>query len=143
MSSRSDVVREAREWLHTEWVHQHSEKGVATDCAGLVVGVARAIGLVPDDFRLHGYSRAPDGSLTAICDQHMRRITRDEMGPGDVVVMCVEKLPQHIGIVADYVHGGLSMIHASSTGTRKVVEHRLMFGRTLRFAAAYRLPGVE
>ena len=142
MPSRDDVVREARSWLGTPWVHQHSERGIATDCAGLVVGVARRLGLVDEGFRLHGYTRAPDGSMTSICDQHMQRIGRDEMAPGDVVVMRVDKLPQHLGIVAPYIHGGLAIIHASNTGTKRVVEHRLMFGPRLRFVAAYRLPGV-
>jgi len=140
LTERAAVVTEARSWLGVKWLHQHrSREGV--DCAGLVICVARALGLVTPGFDLTGYGRRPDGSLLALCDAHMRRIRRDEMQPGDVLVVAIEHEPQHMGIVGDYRHGGLSLIHAASKAGR-VVETRLMFLRNQQFRGAYALPGV-
>ena len=139
--TRADVCAEARAWLGTKWTHQHRAKGLAVDCAGLIIGVARELRIVAADFDVQGYSRQPDGTLIDQCDHWMRRIAKTAMQPGDVLVLAIEEDPMHMGIVADYRHGGLSLIHASSTAGR-VVEHRLMFARNLRFRAAYALPGV-
>ena len=100
---RQQVVAEARAWIGTPFVHQQRCKGVAVDCAGLIIGVARALGLVAEDFDVNGYQRTPDGhSLIASAEQHMRRITREQMGPGDVVVVRWYREPQHLGILTDY-----------------------------------------
>lgn len=140
-ATRAAVVAEARTWLGTPWVHQQRRKGVAVDCAGLVIGVARSLGLVAEDFDISGYSRHPDGSLLALCAQHMVPLVRDAMQPGDVLVLAIEHDPQHMGIVGDYRHGGLSLIHAAS-GLGRVIETRLMFARNAVFRGAFALPGV-
>jgi cell wall-associated NlpC family hydrolase len=141
MSTRAAVVAEARAWLGTPWVHQQRSKGVAVDCAGLVIGVARALGLVPECFDIGGYVRVPDGTLIERCDQAMTRIDKAAMQPGDVLVVATDKEPAHMGILGTYRHGGMSLIHASNG--RGVIEHRLMFARNLRFKAAYVLPGLS
>lgn len=145
MTSRADVVAAARGWLGTPFVHQARLRSVGVDCAGLVIGVARELGLVAADFDVNGYSRAPDGqSLLAWCDQYMARVPQADMRPGDVIVARVDVEPQHMGILGDYQHGGLSIIHAASAGPRQgVIETRLMFSRSLRFVAGFALPGVD
>lgn len=142
MTTRAEVVAEAYTWMGTPWRHQHRTKGVAVDCAGLVIGVARQLGLVPPDFDFTGYGRQADGTLLAVCEQHMTRLPRDQMAAGDVLVVAVDQDPQHMGLLVPYRHGGLALIHASSTA-RKVVETRVMFARNFVFRAAYRLPGVQ
>lgn len=144
MTTRAAVVAEARRWLGTPWVHQHRTHGVGVDCAGLVIGVARELGLVAPDFDFGGYGRQPDGTLLAVCDTHMRRIPRAALQPGDVLVLAMKDQPQHMGIVGDYRHGGLSIIHscAPCTGIGRVVETRLMWARNFIFRGAYALPGV-
>lgn len=134
--TRSDIVAEARTWLGTPWQHQQRLRGQAVDCVGLIIGVARAVGLVAPDWDVTGYSRTPDGTLLQLCDQHLQRIDRSALQPGDVVAVAMDVDPQHLGIVADYRHGGLSVIHAASHHGR-VVEHRLMFDRAFFFRAAY------
>jgi cell wall-associated NlpC family hydrolase len=138
--TRADVVSEARDWLQTPWRHQQRHKGVAVDCVGLVIGVCRSLGLVATDFDVNGYSRRPDGTLLAQCAQLMRPIRRDDMQAGDVLVVATDSEPAHMGILADYRHGGLSLIHAANG--IGVVEHRLMFARNLKFKGAYALPGI-
>ena len=142
MTTRAEVIAEAYTWLAMPWKHQHRTKAVAVACAGLVIGVARELGLVAPDFDFTGYGRQPDGTLLAVCERFMTRIPRDEMQAGDVLVVAVENDPQHMGVLVDYRHGGLSLIHASSTAG-KVVETRVMFARNFLFRASFRLPGVE
>lgn len=138
--TRAEVVAEARSWIGTPWTHQQRAKGVAVDCAGLIIGVARALSLVAPGFDIQGYVRVPDGSLLARCNEAMTRIDKATMQPGDVLVVATDNEPAHMGILGDYRHGGLSLIHAANG--RGVIEHRLMFARNLRFKAAFVLPGV-
>ena len=135
----ADVVAAARVHIGTPWVHQGRLPGSALDCAGMVIVVARSLGLVPPDFDLNGYTRAPDGSMGRLCDQHMTRIDALELGA--VLVLQTDKEPQHMGIVGDYRHGGWSIIHASSSAG-EVTETRLMFARNQVLRGIYRLPGV-
>lgn len=146
MVNRAAIVAAARAWLGTPFHHQARAKGVGCDCAGLIIGVGRELGLLPAGFDINGYPRTPDGvSLLQHCDEHMVPVSRQEMGLGDVIVIRWEKQPQHLGFIGDYRHGGLSMIHAmGSTGHKRgsVIEHRLDPTMLARFVAAYRLPGV-
>jgi len=141
-TTREEIVQEARTWLGTPFHHQARLKGVGCDCVGLVIGVARALALVAADFDVPAYPRTPDGtSLLALTDQHLAPITKAFMQPGDVVVLAFDKDPQHLAVLGNYRHGGLSIIHAHSVHGA-VVESRLMFSSSLRFVAAYSLPGV-
>lgn len=143
MTSRLDVVAKAREWLGTPFQHQQRSKGLAVDCAGLLIGVARELGLVAPDFDVSGYARQPDGaSLLRWCDQYMTRVRREELQPGHVVVVAFDAAPGHIAILGDYAHGGLSIIHAA-TKPGRVIETRLLFTKQMRFVAAFNIAGVE
>ena len=143
MTQRAHIVQTAREWLETPFHHQARVKGAGVDCAGLVIGVARELGLVAAEFDVAGYARNPDGSsLMANCMAVMHPIAREAMQPGDVIVVRYDKHPQHLGILGDYRHGGLSIIHAASQAGR-VIETRLMFSSAMAFVAAFSLPGGE
>ena len=138
MTKRADIVAEARTWLGTPWVHQHCMKGVAVDCAQMVMDVARACGQAPKDLHLSDYGRSPDGTIERMCLAHMDPIGQDDLKPGDVVSVAMDHQPQHVGIVGDYVAGGLSFIHASNSGKKQVIESRLVFMRRFRFIGGYR-----
>jgi hypothetical protein len=142
MTTAEDVVRVARTWIATPFIHQHRARGIGVDCAGLLIGVARELRLVAPDFDVTGYGRAPVGdSLRRYCDEHLERAPALVYG-GVVLVAYENTAPHHVGIVADCSHGGHSMIHAEGKRRRKVIETRLLFGRSLRFVAAYTFPGV-
>jgi cell wall-associated NlpC family hydrolase len=144
MMDRAEVVTCARTWIGTKYQHQARVKGVGVDCAGLVIGVARELGLIAPDWDVQGYARQPDGSsLIGWCGESMKAIRRDQMQPGDVVVVAFDSAPGHMGIVGDYLHGGLSIIHSLGITSKCVIETRLMFSRSMRFVAAYQLPGVK
>lgn len=140
------VAQQARLWLGTPYGHQQRMRGVLVDCAGLVIGVARELGIVPAGFDVTAYPRTPDGvSLLEHCDRWMRRVDLAGLQVGDVIVIRWARDPQHMGIVGDYVHGGHSMIHAYSDGSRRggeVIEHHLGPAYLARFVAAFRMPGV-
>jgi len=141
MITGADVVAAARAQLDVPWMHQARLPGVAVDCAGLVIVVARQLGLLPPEWDVNGYSRSPDGTLLPLCDQHMTRIYALELGA--VIVLATQRDPQHLGIVADYRHGGWSIVHAHAMSQPpRVVETRLMFSAALHLRGIYRLPGV-
>lgn len=132
------VVALARQYLGTPWMHQGRVKGHGVDCVGLLVCIAREIGYVSQDWDITGYSRIPDGvRLMHHLSDNLRKIDKAEMQPGDFVCVAFEKHPQHVGIIGDYVHGGLSLIHAAAQ-SGKVVEHRLLFTPQMRFVGAFR-----
>jgi len=147
--TRHDVVKEAREWLHTPYRHQHRAKGYGVDCVGLVIGVARNLGLVPPTFDVNGYAATPDGkTMLATCDRFMDRIALHLLRPGNVLVYEFDARlgPQHMGIVGDHMEGGLTVIQALSTtpGGGRVIEWNIARPRkNWRASAAYALRGVR
>ena len=137
---RAQIVSEARSWLGTRFQHQAHLKGVGCDCAGLVVGVCKALTL--SDFDKTDYTHLPDGAmLRQVCNDHMTPITLTEAQPGDAILCHFGGHPQHLGILGDYPLGGLSIIHAYSLAKR-VIETRLDADWAARVVCAYRLPGV-
>jgi len=132
------ITAEARSWLGVPFLHQgRSRAGV--DCAGLVICVCRALGALPPDFDVTGYTRQPDGSMQAACERYLQPA---QAAPGGIFVMRYEGEPQHMGFYADYRHGGLSVVHAVHASGR-VVEHRLDALWRRRVVASYAVPGTE
>ena len=134
------LVAAARSLIGTPYHVKGRLPGVGIDCVGVPIVAAWLAGVKPRSFDIRGYSDVPDGSLLPLCDEHMKRIERAEMRPGDVVVVRLGAVPHHVGVLGDYRHGGLSMIHADNARLHKVVEHRLFFDAAMHFVAAYRIP---
>lgn len=147
MTTGADVVRVARGYLGTPFHHQARLPGVGLDCAGVVICAGRALGLLAPDFDVTGYGRTPDGvSLLGWCRDSLHDVPRAEMAPGNVLCVAWETMPHHLAVLADYRHGGLSIVHSLDTIGKKrgqVIEHRLLFGPRLHFVAAFRFPGVH
>lgn len=144
MSTRADIVRVARSYINTPFHHMGRNSGVGLDCAGILVCVARELGLVTSDFDVPAYTPVPDGrSMLEWCEQYMRRVDQATMQPGDAIVLITDVHPQHLAILGNYLHGELSIIHAANTAhPPRVIETRLIFSRAQRFVAAYALPGI-
>ena len=136
------IVAAARGLIGTPYHAKARLPGVGVDCIGVPILAARACGVKEPTFDIQGYSMQPDGSLLPQCDAHMQRIGRDEMAPGDVVVVRYGAQPHHVGIVGDWRHGGLSIIHAENYRHQRVIEHRLWLDGAMRFVRAYRIPGI-
>lgn len=145
MVSRTEFVGHVLTYLDTPFHHQGRLPGVGMDCPAPLICAARHFGIKPQTFDVTSYPRLPDGrSLRVLCEEFMTEIPQTDMQPGDAVLVAWgDGEPQHLGVVVPYKHGGLSMIHAESFKHKKVVETRLVFGRHMRFVAAYKVPGVE
>ena len=151
MTTREQVVAEARSWLGTPFHHQGRLKGVGVDCAGLIYCVQHELGLIchehfiqRDDVAPYlGYGHVPvAGKLQKACAQFLEVIKIGEALPGDVLLFRFEAQPTHLAFVGDYHEGRLSIIHAYSL-SRKVIEARLDDAWCARIVSAYRLYGVE
>lgn len=138
MISRLAVTAEARRWIGTPYQHQARCFGVGVDCAGLIVEVGRALGLV--DFDYTDYGQIPhQGMLRRICDERFLRV--DDIEPGAILLMGFSPGPSTEQHLAIYTENG-TIVHAYSHA-RACVEHRyssLWRARTRQF---YRYAGVE
>lgn len=136
MIARADIVAAARGWLGTPWHHQGRLKGVGVDCVGVVIGVAGELGI--SDFDITGYGHRPDSrELERLAGHLMVEVPVAEAQPGDVLLLDVDKQPQHLAFVTD-----VGMLHAYAP-LRRVVEHRRDAAWDDRIVAVFQLPGVE
>jgi len=115
------VVCAARQMVGTPFRHQ-GRSGSGCDCAGVVLAAADAI-----NFKYTaavGYARIPEGSaLKNLLDKQLTRIQKKEIHIGCVALFRMGRVPQHLGIIADYKGGPvLSLIHSNGK-LGKVVEH--------------------
>jgi hypothetical protein len=141
MKTAADVVSSARAWKRVRFHHQgRSVSGI--DCAGVLIVVARELGIVPSDFDVTSYARSPDGSMRKLCDEHLTPVSEPEFG--GVVLMRINgrQREQHIGLVGMAEDGNLTLIHADDARSKCVTEVHLQFGRHMSLVQAYRLPGV-
>lgn len=114
------IVAAARAWIGTPFAWGQSLKGVGCDCKGLIAGVARELGLPGADSFEAGYAgygtRVPSDDLRAGLMRHLDPVA--DARPGDVLLINVNKRPQHLAIFA----GGGRMIHTYSKGPMRVIE---------------------
>lgn len=138
-----DIVALARETIGTPYQHQGRVGGLALDCAGVPVHVAKRLGIPLTDWTRYGRLPVPN-EMRAALDAHLVRVSKRDMRAGDVAWLRFQQEPQHLGIVADYPLGGLSLIHAyNRAGLSRVVEHRIDTAWLARVVAVWRYPGVE
>lgn len=145
MITRLQIVEEARTWIGTPWKHQARQKGVGTDCIGLVGGVALAVGLPGADAwaldqTLHCYGRTPLATmLLPACDRFLRKLTASEVRLADILLMDFGHGPQHFGIVSR--EDPQYMVHAYAQ-RRKVVESQVSIPKC-KVVGAYSFRGVR
>lgn len=138
---RASVIVSAHWWIGTPWKHQASLRGIGTDCIGLIVGVARELGIhgakeFAADTEIAGYGREPKPDmLEAACDRYLDPCADPK--PGDILLLKFTAEPQHFAIISqpDY------MIHAYAQA-RKVVENRIDDVWRSRIVRAYSYRGL-
>lgn len=135
------VVRAARAWIGTPYVHQGSVKGVGTDCLGLVRGVWRELcGAEPEAMPAYTPDWGEVGGAELLLGGAGRllRPAPDER-PGDVLVfrMRAGAPAKHMGIVAD-IGERASFVHAYDR--HGVVESPLSAPWRARIAGRFRFP---
>lgn len=137
------IVAAARAALDTPFKHEGRQAGIGLDCAGLLVHVARAVGIEPLD--RSGYARMPvNGQIEEALQAHVDagilvRASITDMRPGDLFLMrfAGEKASRHLGICT-----GDTMIHAWAI-VRKVCEHRIDETWRRSIVRVYRFSGVD
>lgn len=112
-----------------------SVRGV--DCLGLVVVAMAEAGRTMRDKAVYGRDPSNDGIREAAVAHFGQPIELANVRPGDVLLMQWHGQPNHVGIVGDYVLGGLSLIH-SLAQEKRVVEHRLADPWPRRVTEAFR-----
>lgn len=137
------IVAAARAAIDTPFKHEGRQAGVGLDCAGLLVHVAREVGIEPLD--RSGYARMPaNGQIEEALQEHvdagiLARVSITDILPGDLFLMrfAGEKASRHLGICA-----GETMIHAWAI-VRKVCEHRIDETWRRSIVRVYRFSGVD
>lgn len=102
LSSREKIIKEAKEWLGTPYKYGHMEKGLASDCSGMVMVVfVDATGIkLPRN----------SGKQAEFCFL----LKKEDILPGDLVFFATGKdktKVTHVGIMID----SETFIHASSS----------------------------
>lgn len=129
------IVAAARAEIGTPFRHQGRQPGLALDCAGLVITVAKALNV--DHFDVIGYSRIPTGILKAVLDQQQCLTRVDSPQPGDILLMRFKHEPQHLAICA-----GDTIIH-SYESVGQCCEHDFTDMWRRRLVAVYRFIEAE
>lgn len=137
------IVSAARAAIGTPFKHEGRQAGVGLDCAGLLVHVAREVGIEPLD--RSGYARMPgNGQIEEALQEHvdagiLARVSITDIRAGDLFLMrfAGEKASRHLGICA-----GDTMIHAWAI-VRKVCEHRIDETWRRSIVRVYRFSGVD
>lgn len=146
--SRDDIISSARGWLGTPYRHQASQKGIGTDCLGLLRGVWReCVGAEPLDvppYTPDWADRRADDPLLSAAQTCLDEIAASEARSGDVLLfrMALGAPAKHCAILtATPPREPATIIHAY--WGRSVTETRLVPWWSRRIAAAFRFPGVE
>jgi NlpC/P60 family putative phage cell wall peptidase len=138
---RTDIIRAARSWIGTPYVHQASVKGAGCDCLGLLRGVWRALhGDEPEAAPPYSpdWSEATGAeTLYTALSRHLREIDTRDIAPGDIALfrMAPSGPAKHCGILASNPHG-LTLIHArqnkrvSEEGFSRWWQQRLAYAFT-------------
>lgn len=133
--NRQRIVEEAREWIGTPYVHQGRVKGVGVDCAGLIIGVGKNLGLMDKDFDYIQYTMSPDpAKMGGLLSKNLLKIELSEASMGDIYWIRFANHPQHLAIISDK-----GIIH-SYNNVGKAVEHRInrMWSGKIHAAFSYR-----
>ena len=136
---RNNIVEAARVYLGVAWVDKARTKW-AVDCIGLIIMVARDLGMVEADFDFTGYGLQANRTIAAEFRRRMAEINKIKAGPGDVVLIRDGTLPRHCGILSTK-NGEPHMIHAYSRVTVRRVLEEPMAGWRGSVTHAFRFPG--
>ena len=145
MTNACDVIACARRFSGVRFLHQ-GRSAAGLDCLGLLVLTAQTLGLrfgdsAVDALDIPNYGTRPDVALLKQkLGTHLTTVALDAVREGDIVVLKVDGLPQHLALITDYpIASELGMIHAYAPA-RQVVEHRYDAQWRRQTYLAYRLP---
>lgn len=140
---RNRVLKSARDWLGTPYVHQMSCRGAGCDCLGLIRGVWRDIYMdepaTPPPYSKDWSEVGHSETLWEAARVHLRPVGQDVHVPGDVILFRMREtgVAKHLGIASFRAYGP-TFIHAYSG--HGVVESPLSRPWQRRIVARFAFP---
>lgn len=126
------IIQQARRYIGIPWRHQ-GRTPTGVDCVGLLFLVVKDVTGANIEFL--NYSRWPHPELLrANLKKFLIVIRKDELEPGDIVLMRSGGVVCHVGF-----YGDGTLIHANLF-EQKVVEHRLDSQWEKSVVGCYRVP---
>jgi NlpC/P60 family putative phage cell wall peptidase len=139
---RTDIIRVARTWIGTPYVHQASVKGAGCDCLGLLRGIWRELrGEEPESPPAYSPDWAEANGVETLymaLQRHLREIGTRDIAPGDIALfrMLPNGPAKHCGIIGDSPQG-LTLVHARQN--KRVSEEAFSQWWRRRLTFAFRL----
>lgn len=141
---RGDIVKAARGWIGTPYVHQASTKGAGTDCLGLVRGIWRELyGQEPEAVPPYTPDWGEIGDAELLMSGAARNLIRAKgEEAGDVLVfrMRTGAVAKHLGVQAG-IGPMASFIHAYDR--HGVVESPLSEPWRAKIVGRFRFPAIQ
>ena len=144
MISRNQILEEARSYVGTPYHHQGRLKGVGLDCSGLIVCVAKSLGLF--ESTIVNYSKRQEyftNILMVEIKKYMIEIDVDDACPGDVLVFWMNartKTPAHLAIKTE--RGIIQTFDDANKKLNKVVDTTLSPSWHRRITNVFKFQGV-
>lgn len=103
--TRDEVVAEALTWELTPYHHNARLKGIGVDCAQLPAAVYESVGLIDHlnpEYSPQWMLHRDEEKFLGFILPRSREITREQVGPGDLIVWKFGRTFSHSAIVIDY-----------------------------------------
>lgn len=140
---REDIVEASKSWIGTPYRHQASNKGIGTDCLGLLRGVWREL-IGPEPQVMPPYTpnwaeMLAEETLLNAARCHLVEIPISQATRGDVLLfrMGLGHPAKHCGILVEADR----LVHAY--WGRAVCETRMVPWWKRRLAGAFQFPGLD
>lgn len=107
------IVKEAKEWLGTAWMHSVSIKGYRTDCVQFLISLFKNIGVLPSDYAVPTYRQdwALHNNHSMLIDELEKfciLLDTTDYEVGDILIFNYGRCASHAGV---YIGNG-KMIHS-------------------------------
>lgn len=141
MTTREDIVAEARRWLGTPFGHQGRVLGEIVDCGGIIVMTARRFDLDGGYVDPIGYPREPHIDwMERLLDRYADRVPIRSKRPGDIITFAFARNIHHIGILTEQN----LVLHAWNRGPGStVIETRLRGPFAVAMRSVYKFRGID
>lgn len=136
------LVVTARAQLGKPFRHRGRGPG-SFDCVGMVAWALTHHGFPIKDVRYYGRAARPQ-DLRAAIEANLGKPITGAWQPGDIAIVALPSQPNHLALIADYLHGGLSLIHCyGAPGIKRVVEHGINAEWRQQIDSVYRVEGLR
>jgi len=142
VTTREQIVAEARSWLKTPYHHRARVKGAGVDCAQILIAIFSAVGLLeafdPGDYPMDWMLHRSEERFRDLVRTYGDQIGLDQVEPGDIALYHVGRCFAHGAVVI----GWPLVIHADSrvgAVTEAEGDQGWLAGRAVEF---YRIRGL-